>query len=180
VTRHFDQAAESWGTEQKHHPCIGPQHACNGYCAMCAWHGPSRADELTHLVVAVLALPLCTNERVKPRLDTVADNSVQTYESRYGVVTCMFNFPTRRPALSVRWNPFIDLMPLLFPVGCFWPGTDSASMVAGFLPFLPWWRLCLLYTITFYLKYMFWGPFDVHSQAHPRQLSSYARLQHVT
>ena len=40
--------------------------------------------------------------------------------------------------LSVRWNPFIHLMPLLFPIGCFWPGADLVStVVAGFLRFLP-------------------------------------------
>jgi hypothetical protein len=35
--------------------------------------------ELTHLVVAIFALPSRANERVKPWFDTIADNSVQTF-----------------------------------------------------------------------------------------------------
>jgi hypothetical protein len=33
-------------------------------------------QELTHLVVTILALPPRANERVKPWLDTIADDSV--------------------------------------------------------------------------------------------------------
>lgn len=34
---------------------------------------------LTHLVVPIFALSSCANERIKPWLDTIADNSMQTF-----------------------------------------------------------------------------------------------------
>jgi hypothetical protein len=42
----------------------------------------SSKKELTHLVVPIFALSSRANERVKPWLDTIADNSMQTFVRR--------------------------------------------------------------------------------------------------
>src|SRR6266851_2700863 len=38
----------------------------------------------------------------------------------------------------------------------------------------------MLYILYFIFTLFMYGSFNVHSQAHPRQLSSYTRLQHIT
>ena len=56
--------------------------ACNVYCAVRVHHRASSAKELTHLVVPILALSSRANESVKPRLDTIANDSMQTFVRR--------------------------------------------------------------------------------------------------
>ncbi len=81
----------------------------------CAVRAPSPKRELTHLVVPIFALSSRANERVKPWLDTVADNSMQTF------VWCLVGGMSSVEIGKFRWyrseeQRTFDFVPSLYDV----------------------------------------------------------------